>query len=136
MNKLILGDQNFRNIGLGRPFFPETFDLSTKITIRPCWNCSTSEFHLLLSSALDYYNVVDSYNSLHCNSECIGMFCCHGQQLMPEASNSLSPVPSRKIPASMYHIQHYLATLDGTVADVRCSIFADIQLNCLIITMP
>ena len=136
MNKLILGDQNFWNIGLGRPFFPETFDLSTKITIRPCWNCSTSEFHLLLSSALDYYNVVDSYNSLHCNSECIGMFCCHGRQLMPEASKFTSPVPSRQIPASMYHIQHYLATLHGTIADVRSSIFADIQLNCLIITMP
>ena len=48
--KLVQGNQNFRNIGLCGPFFSENFGPRCE---NNCPTCTTSEFRLLLSYALD-----------------------------------------------------------------------------------
>ena len=56
------GDQNFRNIGPGGPFFPENFGPPVKISVRPASQVNSACCCLVRLIELYYYTMEDSCN--------------------------------------------------------------------------
>ena len=56
------GEQNFRNIGLGGPFFPENFGSPVKISVRPASQVNFACCCLVCLIELEYYTMEDSCN--------------------------------------------------------------------------
>ena len=56
------GDQNFRNIGPGGPFFPENFGPPVKISVRPASQVNSACCCFVRLIELDYYTMEDSCN--------------------------------------------------------------------------
>ena len=56
------GDQNFRNIGPGGPFFPENFGPPVKISVRPASQVNSACCCLVRLIEPDYYTMEDSCN--------------------------------------------------------------------------